>query len=80
MNQKGVDVNEPNRFLYLNLIGLMERLMNRTDAQFKLRLPQELKDWIESQAKSNYHSMQAEVLGIIAEAKRKSEQSKQIAA
>lgn len=54
--------------------------MNRTDAQFKLRLPQELKDWIESQAKSNYHSMQAEVLGIIAEAKRKSEQSKQIAA
>lgn len=54
--------------------------MSHTDAQFKLRLPQELKDWIEAQARGNYHSMQAEVLGIIAEAKRKSEQSKQAAA
>ncbi|WP_431484215.1 Arc family DNA-binding protein [Pseudomonas solani] len=44
-------------------------------AQFKLRLPQELKDWLEKKAKAKYHTMQAEMLGLIAEAKRKDEEN-----
>lgn len=49
----------------------------RFDAQFKLRLPADLKEWLELKAKANYHSMQAEVLGLIQEAKRKDEKNKQ---
>ncbi len=47
--------------------------MKRDDPQFKLRLPQEMKDWLQAAAKSKYHSMQAEVLSMIAEAMRKDE-------
>lgn len=46
----------------------------RPKAQFKLRLPDEHKDWVERKAKAGFHSMQAVVLGLIEEAKRKDEQ------
>ncbi|MCF6780920.1 MULTISPECIES: Arc family DNA-binding protein [Stutzerimonas] len=45
----------------------------KPEAQFKLRLPQDIKEWLSRRAQAGYHSMQAEVLGIIAEAKRKDE-------
>lgn len=45
--------------------------MSRSDAQFKLRLPEDLKHWLKEKAQQGYHSMQAEALGIIAEAKRR---------
>ncbi|MBD9675527.1 Arc family DNA-binding protein [Pseudomonas sp. PDM18] len=51
--------------------------MKHTEAQFKMRMPQEMKAWLETKAKSRFHSMQAEVLGLIAEAKQRDEQIKQ---
>ena len=48
-----------------------EYVMGRNDTQFKLRLPEELKQWLKEKAQHGYHSMQAEALGIIAEAKRR---------
>jgi hypothetical protein len=48
----------------------------KTDnTQFKLRIPQELKDWLAGEAKKSFHSMQAEILGIIADAKKRKEQA-----
>ncbi len=47
--------------------------MSRNDAQFKLRLPAELKAWLEERARTNFHSMQAEILGMVAEAKKRDE-------
>ncbi|WP_137279219.1 Arc family DNA-binding protein [Pseudomonas rhizoryzae] len=49
--------------------------MSRNDAQFKLRLPSDLKAWLEEKAKENYHSMQAVILGLIVEAKKRDEKS-----
>lgn len=46
-------------------------------SQFKLRLPDDHKAWIERKAQEGFHSMQAVILGLIAEAKRKDEQAKQ---
>ncbi|KTT24263.1 Arc domain-containing protein [Pseudomonas oryzihabitans] len=49
--------------------------MSRNDAQFKLRLPADLKAWLEARAKENFHSMQAEILGLILEAKKQDEKA-----
>lgn len=51
--------------------------MIKPTSQVKFRMPPDLKQWLESQAKARYHSMQAELLGIISEAKRRDEQTSQ---
>jgi hypothetical protein len=55
-------------------LGPLEDLALRPKAQFKLRLPDEHKDWVDRKAKASFHSMQAVVLGLIEEAKQKDEQ------
>ena len=49
----------------------------RSHAQFKLRLPEDHKEWVEKKAREGFHSMQAVVLKLIDEAKKKDESSKQ---
>lgn len=44
--------------------------MARTDVQFKLRLPQSHKLWVERKSKDGFHSMQAVISKLIAEAMR----------
>ncbi|MBM1212545.1 MULTISPECIES: Arc domain-containing protein [Pseudomonas syringae group] len=50
--------------------------MARSDAQLKLRLPCSHKAWVEEKAKEEFHSMQAVVLRLIDEAKKKDEEIK----
>ncbi len=77
MDQLGLDVNGPYGYLFIVPIGSHKQgdEIVQYSAQFKLRLPQELKDWLEKKAKAKYHTMQAEMLGLIAEAKRKDEEN-----
>ncbi|UNY42228.1 Arc family DNA-binding protein [Pseudomonas phage UFJF_PfDIW6] len=49
--------------------------MSRKDPQFNLRLPEELKQWIESQAQANCRSQTAELVYRLREAKRQQEQA-----
>ncbi len=51
--------------------------MARTDAQFKLRLPDSHKVWVEKKAREGYHSMQAVLLKLIDEEMKRDEQNKQ---
>ena len=51
--------------------------MARSDAQFKLRLPDSHKVWVERKAKEGFHSMQAVVLKLVDEAMKRDEQIKQ---
>lgn len=47
--------------------------MRQAPAQMKIRLPDELKEWIELQAKANCRSQVAEVVFRLGEAKRQQE-------
>ncbi|MBF8793481.1 Arc family DNA-binding protein [Pseudomonas monteilii] len=49
--------------------------MARKDPQFNLRLPEELKQWVEEQAAKNHRSQTAELVFLISEEKRKQEQA-----
>jgi hypothetical protein len=52
-----------------------ENGMARKDPQFNLRLPEELKQWVEVQAQKNHRSQTAELVYLIAEEKRRQEQA-----
>jgi hypothetical protein len=43
--------------------------------QFNLRLPEEIKQWIESQAQQNHRSQTAEVVFMLAAEKKRQEQA-----
>ncbi|MGP5356484.1 Arc family DNA-binding protein [Pseudomonas helleri] len=47
----------------------------RTQPQFKTRLPEELKEWLEEQARANCRSQTAELVYRLKEAKRQQEQA-----
>lgn len=47
----------------------------RTHPQMKFRLPEELKEWLEEQAKMNHRSHTAELVHRLMEEKRRQEQS-----
>lgn len=49
--------------------------MSRKDPQFNLRLPEELKVWVEKSAKGNCRSMTAEVVFWLQQAKKTQEQA-----
>lgn len=49
--------------------------MARKDPQFNLRLPDELKQWVETQAQRNHRSQTAELVYLISEEKRRQEQA-----
>ncbi|MEW9272407.1 Arc family DNA-binding protein [Gluconobacter oxydans] len=44
--------------------------MARTDPQFKLRLPADLKAWVEESAKHNQRSLNAEIVFLLNEARQ----------
>lgn len=49
--------------------------MNKTDdLQFKLRLPTDLKEWIDAQAKANRSSKSSEIVRSVRERKDRAEQ------
>jgi hypothetical protein len=52
-------------------------LMPRSDAQFKLRLPEPHRAWVERKAKEGFHSMQAVLLKLVDEAMKCDEQIRQ---
>lgn len=52
-----------------------EKGMARKDPQFNLRLPDELKQWVETQAQRNHRSQTAELVYLISEEKRRQEQA-----
>lgn len=47
----------------------------RTDPQLKIRIPEELKKWLEEMAKENCRSQTAEVVYRLSEAKKQLEQA-----
>lgn len=47
--------------------------MGQREAQMKIRLPDELKRWVEAQAKANCRSQSAEIVFRLEEAKRQQE-------
>lgn len=47
----------------------------RTQPQFKMRLPEELKKWLEEQAQANCRSQTAEIVFRLTEEKRRQEQA-----
>lgn len=47
----------------------------RTDPQMKVRLPEELKQWVETEAQKNCRSQTAEVVFALLEEKRRREQA-----
>jgi len=49
--------------------------MARKDPQFNLRLPEELKQWLENQAQENCRSQTAEIVFRLMEEKRRQEQA-----
>ncbi|QHA83563.1 Arc family DNA-binding protein [Pseudomonas mediterranea] len=49
--------------------------MSRKDPQFNLRLPEELKQWVESQAQENCRSQTAEIVFRLMEEKRRQDQA-----
>ena len=49
--------------------------MSRKDPQFNLRLPEDLKKWLEVQAQKNCRSQTAELVFMISEEKRRQEQA-----
>ncbi|MCY1388631.1 Arc-like DNA binding domain protein [compost metagenome] len=49
--------------------------MARKDPQFNLRLPEDLKQWVEAQAQKNHRSQTAELVYLISEEKRRQEQA-----
>lgn len=50
--------------------------MARTDPQFNLRLPEELKAWLADQAKKNCRSATAELIYLISREKGRQEQAR----
>lgn len=49
--------------------------MARKDTQFNLRLPEDLKQWVEAEAQKNCRSQTAEVVFALREMKRQREQA-----
>ena len=49
--------------------------MARKDSQFNLRLPEELKQWVESQAQENHRSQTAEIVFRLLAEKKRQEQA-----
>ncbi|PTT90429.1 Arc domain-containing protein [Pseudomonas sp. HMWF031] len=49
--------------------------MARKDSQFNLRLPQELRQWVEAQAQENHRSKTAEIVFRLSEEKKRQEQA-----
>ncbi|AZD93012.1 MULTISPECIES: Arc family DNA-binding protein [Pseudomonas] len=49
--------------------------MARKDPQFNLRLPEELKQWVENEAQKNFRSQTAEVVFALMEEKKRREQA-----
>lgn len=47
--------------------------MTRKDPQFNLRLPEELKQWVENQAQANCRSQTSEIVFRLSEAKKRQE-------
>lgn len=79
MDHGGVDINGTTVVLYRWDHGDPFKKgfqMARSDAQLKLRLPCSHKAWVEEKAKEEFHSMQAVVLRLIDEAKKKDEEIK----
>jgi hypothetical protein len=52
-----------------------ERVMGRKDPQFNLRLPEEVKEWVEQNAKENCRSQTAEIVFWLTAAKKRQEQA-----
>lgn len=50
-------------------------LMSRKDPQFNLRLPEEVKEWVEQSAKENCRSQTAEIVFWLTAAKKRQEQA-----
>lgn len=49
--------------------------MSRKDPQFNLRLPEELKKWLEQQSQKNHRSQTAEMVFMITQEKQRQEQA-----
>ncbi|WP_346015710.1 Arc family DNA-binding protein [Pseudomonas sp. ER28] len=47
----------------------------RRNPQLKMRLPEELKQWVETEAKRNYRSQTAEIVFALMEEKKRREQA-----
>ena len=54
-------------------LGVLE--MSRKDPQFNLRLPEELKEWVEQNSKENCRSQTAEIVFWLMAAKKRQEQA-----
>ncbi|MGP5566261.1 Arc family DNA-binding protein [Pseudomonas helleri] len=78
MHHRSIDSNASRIYLACVNNGDTHReasSMSRKDPQFNLRLPEELKQWIESQAQANCRSQTAELVYRLREAKRQQEQA-----
>ncbi|WP_312151817.1 Arc family DNA-binding protein [Pseudomonas sp.] len=62
-------------FVLCTTVMHWEEGMARKDPQFNLRLPEELKVWVERSAKGNCRSMTAEVVFWLQQAKKIQEQA-----
>lgn len=49
--------------------------MSRKDPQFNLRLPEDVKEWVEQNAKENCRSQTAEIVFWLTAAKKRQEQT-----
>jgi hypothetical protein len=49
---------------------------SKDDPQFRLRLPADLKAWIEARANANYHSINLEVVLLLSAAKERHDRAK----
>lgn len=49
--------------------------MARKDPQFNLRIPEELKEWVEAQAQKNHRTQTAQLVFLISEEKKRQEQA-----
>lgn len=45
--------------------------MSRSDPQFKLRLPENLKAWVEEEAKKQHRSINGQIIYLIEQAQKK---------
>lgn len=77
MHHRGIDGNA-SRF-YIDRVHNGDAqgatFMARKDPQFNLRLPEELKQWLENEAQKNLRSQTAEVVFALMEEKKRREQA-----
>ncbi|MCV3851634.1 Arc family DNA-binding protein [Pseudomonas aeruginosa] len=76
MHHGAIDSNEsPFYILHVYNGDALEGAMARKDTQFNLRLPEDLKQWVEAEAQKNCRSQTAEVVFALREVQRQREQA-----